>query len=533
MEKEDNKPATAATTSTTVPLIRKRRGGANRRNILRKGIQSEDTSEGKVAAKTSTDSSSDDEDETTETLEETRSILQRKRPGASGRLRRKDEEAETNKTNGKDSVNKDASTADIDVQYAADLSVTGDSLNTSTVSIPKSEQEDRILGRSTNDVSLSSARGTAYTDFLPKRESYNKKAHAGPVTPSASSAALRTVTIVDYQPDVCKDYKQTGYCGYGDSCKFLHDREDYKAGWQIDREWELVQQRKRRPGQQESAGSEPDGDKTKKEETIPFVCLICKQDYKNPIVTSCKHHFCELCAIKRFRKTPTCAQCGSDTKGLFSVDKQFNILIKKREEAKQQKGEQAREDNGEEPLERTKQETAPPSTSTNVTTPSSVTPNRNDSPYYMANLTESNISDFKRLIQVLLGMNYGKRFYKECLASPSLAKTAYVGDLLVGAIRCTHLPEEESLYIAVLGVLAPYRRLGIGQQLLEHVKQVAKQMGVGKITLHVQTCNEDAIAWYQHRGFRTVKRIENCYVRLAVKSAYQMVLDTTTAKQDV
>ena len=28
-----------------------------------------------------------------------------------------------------------------------------------------------------------------------------------------------------------------GNCGYGDSCKFLHDRGDYKSGWQLDREW--------------------------------------------------------------------------------------------------------------------------------------------------------------------------------------------------------------------------------------------------------------------------------------------------------
>ena len=39
----------------------------------------------------------------------------------------------------------------------------------------------------------------------------------------------------DYQPDICKDYKETGYCGYGDACKFVHDRGDYKSGWEIDR----------------------------------------------------------------------------------------------------------------------------------------------------------------------------------------------------------------------------------------------------------------------------------------------------------
>lgn len=76
---------------------------------------------------------------------------------------------------------------------------------------------------------------------------------------------LRATVRWDYQPDICKDYKETGFCGFGgewtdaelslfndseiiqmwdfffstsDSCKFLHDRSDYKHGWQIERELE-------------------------------------------------------------------------------------------------------------------------------------------------------------------------------------------------------------------------------------------------------------------------------------------------------
>ena len=66
----------------------------------------------------------------------------------------------------------------------------------------------------------------------------NKYTQIGPIRAAAN---VRTVTVIDYQPDVCKDYKQTGYCGFGDNCKFLHDRGDYKAGWQLDREWEIEQ----------------------------------------------------------------------------------------------------------------------------------------------------------------------------------------------------------------------------------------------------------------------------------------------------
>jgi hypothetical protein len=53
--------------------------------------------------------------------------------------------------------------------------------------------------------------------------------------PLRASAHIRVSTQIDYQPDICKDYKLTGYCGYGDSCKFMHDRGDYKSGWQIER----------------------------------------------------------------------------------------------------------------------------------------------------------------------------------------------------------------------------------------------------------------------------------------------------------
>ncbi len=53
--------------------------------------------------------------------------------------------------------------------------------------------------------------------------------------PLRASTNVRMTVRFDYQPDICKDYKETGYCGYGDSCKFIHDRGDYKSGWEIDR----------------------------------------------------------------------------------------------------------------------------------------------------------------------------------------------------------------------------------------------------------------------------------------------------------
>jgi hypothetical protein len=45
----------------------------------------------------------------------------------------------------------------------------------------------------------------------------------------------RTTIRIDYQRDICKGYKDTGFCSYGDNCKVLDNRGDYKQSWQLDR----------------------------------------------------------------------------------------------------------------------------------------------------------------------------------------------------------------------------------------------------------------------------------------------------------
>jgi RING finger protein 113A len=31
------------------------------------------------------------------------------------------------------------------------------------------------------------------------------------------------------------------------------------------------------------------------DDDLPFKCIICRQSFTNPIVTKCKHYFCEKC----------------------------------------------------------------------------------------------------------------------------------------------------------------------------------------------------------------------------------------------
>lgn len=195
-------------------------------------------------------------------------------------------------------------------------------------------------------------KGTAaYSSFIQK----NKDAPPKLVGPMKSATNIRTITITDFAPDVCKDYKQTGFCGFGDNCKFLHAREDYKQGWALDRDWEIKTKGKKQAGTIVASANKSllEGNDEEEEadaallEKIPFACIICKKPYTDPIITKCGHYFCEACALQRYRKKPDCAACGAGTNGAFNGAKGLNKLLERkrvREERLREKAEAEKED---------------------------------------------------------------------------------------------------------------------------------------------------------------------------------------------
>ncbi|EIW71812.1 hypothetical protein TREMEDRAFT_43066 [Tremella mesenterica DSM 1558] len=157
------------------------------------------------------------------------------------------------------------------------------------------------------------------SNYLPtinkRTDVLDSKMKTGPIRATAN---VRTITLMDYQPDVCKPYKETGFCGYGDSCKFMHDRGDYLAGWQLD---------KLDPSDAKEVEQVDEG------EDVPFACLICRKPFTEPVITKCGHYFCMNCAVARFVKSPKCYACGAPTSGIFN--KAEKILAKM--EARNQK----------------------------------------------------------------------------------------------------------------------------------------------------------------------------------------------------
>ncbi|ODV83524.1 hypothetical protein CANARDRAFT_29962 [[Candida] arabinofermentans NRRL YB-2248] len=65
--------------------------------------------------------------------------------------------------------------------------------------------------------------------------------------PKPAPTHIKTTMVMDYQADVCKDFLKNGYCGFGDTCKFLHYRDEFKVVKnQGVREWESVAKKHKR-----------------------------------------------------------------------------------------------------------------------------------------------------------------------------------------------------------------------------------------------------------------------------------------------
>uniref|UniRef100_A0A8C9FJA7 N-alpha-acetyltransferase 50 n=1 Tax=Pavo cristatus TaxID=9049 RepID=A0A8C9FJA7_PAVCR len=95
----------------------------------------------------------------------------------------------------------------------------------------------------------------------------------------------------------------------------------------------------------------------------------------------------------------------------------------------------------------------------------------------LGDVTPHNIKQLKRLNQVIFPVSYNDKFYKDVLEVGELAKLAYFNDIAVGAVCCRvdHSQNQKRLYIMTLGCLAPYRRLGIGTKMLNHVLNICEK----------------------------------------------------------
>ncbi|XP_057964970.1 zinc finger CCCH domain-containing protein 1 [Malania oleifera] len=188
------------------------------------------------------------------------------------------------------------------------------------------QAEEALKGKNTSSGGEKLYKGVhGYTDYkagFRREQTVSGEKAGGSHGPLRASAHIRVSARFDYQPDICKDYKETGYCGYGDACKFMHDRGDYKPGWQLEKEWEEAEKARKRNlalGGDDIGEGGDDQSEEDEDASLPFACFICRQPFVDPVVTKCKHYFCEHCALKHHSRNKKCFVCNQPTLGIFNT----------------------------------------------------------------------------------------------------------------------------------------------------------------------------------------------------------------------
>ncbi|CAD7965535.1 unnamed protein product [Amoebophrya sp. A25] len=190
----------------------------------------------------------------------------------------------------------------------------------------------------------------ARKDYIGKSaDAISKSKISGTMGPVRANTTIRSTARFDYwgtsgDGGVCKEYLQTGFCGYGDACIHMHDRFELKQGWKLDREWEEEQKKKQLKLQKRlercravDAGEEISSDESSDDEDamkrqmneedrklmMPDRCGVCKKTWDElgsvpPTSTNCDHYFCESCIMAHWKKSRKCPQCSKPLNGIFN-----------------------------------------------------------------------------------------------------------------------------------------------------------------------------------------------------------------------
>ena len=89
---------------------------------------------------------------------------------------------------------------------------------------------------------------------------------------------------------------------------------------------------------------------------------------------------------------------------------------------------------------------------------------------------------------------------------------------------------DDKAHLDLLAVATPYRRLGIGRQLLEWLEKCAVVAGIFTVALEVRAGNEGAQLFYKRMGYRTLVHLPGYYQ--GVEAALRMGRDLSCRPLD-
>ncbi|GMH35533.1 hypothetical protein BSKO_03401 [Bryopsis sp. KO-2023] len=150
-------------------------------------------------------------------------------------------------------------------------------------------------------------------------------------------------------------------------------------------------------------------------------------------------------------------------------------------------------------------------------------------PITFDSVRDKNVEQLRVLNNVIFPIRYQEKFYKDCLACQDVNQFALYNDVSVGAIgsRLEKQPDGTAkLHIMTLGVLAPYRGMGVGSRLLQRVLDFCKQdPNIVEVFLHVQVNNQEAVDFYTKFGFSNTGTAKDYYKKLDPPNAWILSKD--------
>ncbi|KAK5051868.1 hypothetical protein LTR84_002671 [Exophiala bonariae] len=152
----------------------------------------------------------------------------------------------------------------------------------------------------------------------------------------------------------------------------------------------------------------------------------------------------------------------------------------------------------------------------------------------IVHITKLHLPSIQRLTSTTLPVRYGDNFFQSTITDETAAQLSRVvlySSEPIGWIRCclepcgpdyASQPQLKQIYIQALALLAPYRGLGLATILLDTIfdGSIARAPETVCIYAHVWEKNEDALEWYEKRGFKRVLLLQRYYRRLNPPGAW-------------
>lgn len=111
-----------------------------------------------------------------------------------------------------------------------------------------------------------------------------------------------------------------------------HEDVRLRRSCQFAQEWNERQKRLQEAKWGDKGSDEEGGED--EDDGLPFACYICRRPWEevaDPVVTRCKHYFCEACALQHNAKSAKCFVCEAPTQGIFNIAHEIRRKVKQKQ----------------------------------------------------------------------------------------------------------------------------------------------------------------------------------------------------------